>query len=419
MFLSEYFFFFLIYWNSILWIHREVREEERKRRMRIRKKWKIRFRIAAGVLLAASFLFSCIGKNREKNKLEHYPIEEFPKIQADLAGTKPEDPPAKEDWPCNFEEMKGVWISYLEYGRILTEKPEEMFRGEIQKMFDHVKEKGLNTVIVQVRSHGDAYYPSKYYPWSRYVTGTLGKDPGFDPLAIMVEEAHGRGLSIHGWINPYRLMQDKEMALLGEEYAIRKWYQNGDFMAKSGEYWFLNPGREEVQKLISDGVSELVENYRLDGIQIDDYFYTLPPQRFGQNEEDAQKNTTAMVKKIYQAVKAKDERILFGVSPAGNYTDKPRSDSTQYTDLTLWCREEGYLDYVVPQIYWDFSDPAAPFAEVLKRWEGLVEGGPVKLYIGLADYKFAGTEILANQIQAVEESQTAQGYLHFRYDQLS
>lgn len=385
----------------------------------MRKVWKNRLRIAAAMLLTVSLFFSCLGAKQAQKELEStFPLEEFPKAEDLPVGMEAAPEIPAEEWPLNYDEMKGVWISYLEYGRILTEKTKEEFSASIRQMFDNVKNKGLNTVVVQVRSHGDAYYPSEYYPWSQYVCGNVGTAPDFDPLAIMVEEAHKRKLSIHGWLNPYRLMQDKGMSLVDERYQIKKWYQNGDFMAKSGDYWYLNPGREEVRKLICDGVTELVEHYKLDGIQIDDYFYTLPPERFGQSPKDARNNTTATVEGIYRAVKAKNDKILFGVSPAGNYTDAPRSDSTQYTNLSLWCREEGYLDYVVPQIYWDFSDPAAPFAKVLKGWETLVGDGPVSLYVGLADYKFAGTPVLEQQIKAIEDSAVAKGYFHFRYDQL-
>lgn len=286
-------------------------------------------------------------------------------------------------------------------------------------MFDTIQKKEINTVFVQVRSHGDSYYPSSVYPWSQYVTGVVGKECGFDPLQIMVEEAHKRKLSIHAWINPYRLMKDSQMEQVDDSFAIKKWYQNPAYMTKKDNYWYLNPGNTEVQNLIFSGVKELMENYEIDGVQIDDYFYVAPPTAFGQTEQDAKQNTTTLVKGLYDTVKSVNPKALFGVSPAGNYMDAPRSDSTQYTNLNLWCTEKGYLDYVAPQIYWDFNDPVAPFEQVLSKWESLCEPSQTKLYVGLAGYKFSKTDILSKQVERCLNSKNAGGYIFFRYDDIA
>lgn len=346
-----------------------------------------------------------------------YPVMESPALSV---STQPAEKTERYQ-PLNYEEMKGVWISYLEYGWMLQGKTEEEFRQNICSVLDDVVGRGLNTVIVQVRSHGDAYYSSSCYPWSQYVSGSVGTAPAFDPLLIMIEEAHSRSLSVHGWLNPYRLMKDEGMNLLSEEYREKQWYQSENwqnYMVKADDYWYLNPGNEEVQQLILDGVKELVNGYALDGIQIDDYFYTMPPDSFGQNAEQAQANTTATVQGIYQTIKETNPEVLFGVSPAGNYLEIPKSDMTQYTDLMTWCTQEGYLDYVVPQIYWDFEDASAPFGTVLDRWESLLQGSSCKLYVGLAAYKFADSEILQQQTDDIANREIADGYLYFRYDNL-
>lgn len=359
----------------------------------------------------------------------YYPTSESPSFLQPLEGytlltseeTIVQTEVQEGDQPINYEDMKGVWISYLEYGWALKGKSEQEFYDAIQTMFDKVQSLGLNTVIVQVRSHGDAYYPSQWYPWSQYVSGSVGINPGFDPLQIMVEQAHQRGLSVHAWLNPYRLMQDEGMSLTPDQYLIKQWYQSAEYasyMTKVGDYWYLNPGNEQVQNLIIQGASELVNQYQIDGLQIDDYFYTASPQVFGQDHVQAKANTTAMVKGLYDAIKTVNTQVLFGVSPAGNYTDSPHSDNTQYTDLQLWCTTEGYLDYVAPQIYWDFDDAVAPFAEIVTKWENLVSDSSCKLYVGLADYKFAGTENFQKQMDFVDDCKVAKGYIHFRYDNL-
>ncbi|MGI5959549.1 MAG: glycoside hydrolase family 10 protein [Massiliimalia sp.] len=366
-------------------------------------------------MLCAFTSISCKGQGKDS----FYPVAEFPPANVQYTETGSQE---KQQAPLNYETMKGVWISYLEYSWALKGKTQAEFEQTISAMFDQIVSWGLNTVIVQVRSHGDAYYPSQYYPWSQYASGSVGVSPGFDPLAIMVEQAHQRNLSIHGWINPYRLMMDEGMNALSEEYLISQWYHSpgwAEYMQQgSNGYWYLNPGNEQALLLIVNGVSELVSQYSLDGIQIDDYFYTISPEVFGQTAEQARENTTKTVKGIYEAVHQQNDSLWFGVSPAGNYLDIPKSDQTQYTDLVTWCTQEGYLDYVSPQIYWDFDDPVAPFQTVLEKWENLVKGSPCRLFPGLAAYKFSGSDHLWDQAKAAEEGKVSNGYLYFRYDDL-
>lgn len=318
----------------------------------------------------------------------------------------------------NYSNMKGVWISYLEYGSLLTEKDENEFKNNIIKVFDNLKSKNINTAIVQVRSHSDAYYKSSIYPWSRYVTGVVAREPSYDPLDIIIKEAHDRNISLHAWINPYRLMTDEQMNLVPDKYLIKKWYNNEKYMTKYENYWYLNPSNEDVQNLIVDGVAEICNNYDVDGVQIDDYFFVPPKEAFKCTNDIAQKSTTSLVKKIYDKIKEIDSNILFGISPAGNYTDKPKSDITQYTLLEKWCTTKGYMDYVAPQIYWDCNDKVAPFKQIISKWQNLCRDKQVNLIIGLAGYKFAKTEELQNQINIVNNNPNLNGYIIFRYDDI-
>lgn len=320
---------------------------------------------------------------------------------------------------ADFPYMRGVWLSFLEYGWMLTGQTEAGFRGNVAVVMDRIVSLGLNTVVAQVRAHGDAFYPSEYFPWAQEVSGRVGQGADYDPLAILVEQAHARGLSLQAWVNPYRLMTDAQMAQIPERYAIRRWFGDPAFMVQEGAYWYLNPGNAQVQALILDGVRELVARYDVDGVQIDDYFYVPAPARFGHNEAQARGYTSAMVRAMYQTIKSVRPAALFGVSPAGNFDQVPDSDLTQFTDLVTWCTTPGYMDYVAPQIYWSFEDPQAPFETVLRAWEALCANGPVALVVGLAAYRFAGSQTLRDQVTRVERSPVARGYIYFRYEHLA
>lgn len=323
------------------------------------------------------------------------------------------------DKKLNYDNIKGVWISYLEYGQIMTNKTEAEFTQNITQIYDNLITKGYNTVIVQARSHSDAYYNSEIYPYSKYITGEVGKTPNYDPLKIMVKQAHNKNLSVHAWINPYRVMSDDDLNLVDDKYTIKKWYKdNQNLMVKHQDIWYLNPQNVDVQNLIASGVEEICKNYDVDGIQIDDYFFVPPIETFNCDAGKAKSSTTALVKKLYDTIKSAHKNILFGVSPAGNYTDKPKSDTTQYTDLETWCQNEGYIDYVAPQIYWAFDDKIAPFEQVLKKWSNLCKDKKVKLVIGLAGYKFANSDELNKQIDYVNNNKDLFGYIVFRYDNI-
>ena len=368
-------------------------------------------RILAAGLMCGLCLSSCAapgqgGAGNDVSVSVEFPLAELPSAEEPLpdGGT-----------------VRGVWISYLEMDHILRGKSEAAYREELTALLDRCEAWGLNTLLVQVRSHGDACYPSSCYPWSVHASGSVGQACGFDPLAVLLEMAAPRGMAVHAWVNPYRLMQDAEMEQVPEQYAIRAWYRDGAYMAQGEDgYWYLNAAHPEVQDLIVQGVEELVQTYDLAGVQIDDYFYDkVKPSDFGDSEEEGRSQVSALVRRLYRAVKAENPAMQFGVSPAGNFGAEPVSDSTQLTDLALWCTEGGYLDYVAPQIYWEFDHPTAPFLEVLQKWETLVQDSPVRLYVGLAAYKFAGSGVLEEEIQAVLEREIPRGYFLFRYDHLS
>lgn len=324
----------------------------------------------------------------------------------------------------SHDEMRAVWIAFLEFDSFKGSS-ESAFTARINQYFDTCLAKGLNTVIVQVRPHGDSMYPSQYYPWSKHASGVVNTALPYDPLAIMVSQAHSRNLEIHAWINPYRTMLDSEMALVSDNFPTKQWFNSADrdnYMVKCGDgRWWLKPGNKEVQKLIVDGAKEIVSNYNVDGVHIDDYFYGTTVSNYGDSVAQAKANTTAMVKGLYDGINSINTNVKFGVSPAGGFrmdSSLPASDLTYLsTDLNLWCKTPGYIDYVMPQIYWDYYHSIQPFSQTLAKWEQFVTADSVALYIGLAPYKYSDDIIHQMMTDSINNS-GSNGYALFRYDHI-
>lgn len=302
----------------------------------------------------------------------------------------------------NFREQKGFWITYLEYMSVLKNKSESSFKASVENYFDNISALGFNTVYVQVRAFGDAYYDSLLFPSGEQYNGTIGAGSSFDALKIMVKAAHERGLSVHAWVNPMRLMTSSQIENISDRYIIKNWYNNynGTYIAKSGERWYLNPAYDEVTDLIADGISEIVRNYDVDGIQIDDYFYPTTAESFDKAAYSASgtslslaewrmSNVNKMVKKLYKAAHNANPNIVFGISPQGSIEND--YDET-YADVRTWCSQSGYCDYILPQVYFGFDNAALPYAEVISQWSGMVKNADIKLVIGLAAYKIGAAD---------------------------
>lgn len=343
----------------------------------------------------------------------------------------------------NYSEQKGIWISYLEYSSAMMNKSAKAFRSTIGEYFDNVKALSFNTVYVQVRAFGDAYYRSELFPTGDRYNGTIGAKLSYDPLEIMVEEAHSRNLSVHAWINPMRLMTDSQMKSLSDSYTIKKWYNDSDkcgkYIVKSDGRWYLNPAYPEVEKLISDGISEIVSDYDVDGIQIDDYFYPTTAASFDSAAYKASgtskslsswrtDNINDMVKRMNKTVHSANSSVLFGISPQGSVSN---NYDTLYADVKTWCRSSDYCDYILPQVYFGFENAALPYEDTIALWSSMTSSGNVKLVIGLAGYKigaadaYAGangknewinnSDILSRQMKAAKKLSNYGGVAIFRY----
>lgn len=297
-------------------------------------------------------------------------------------------------------EWRAVWVSYLEFAE-MDFSSESAFRADAAALMDNCLSLGLNTVIAQVRPFGDALYRSSLFPWSHLCTGVQGQDPGFDPLDVLLTEAHARGLSLEAWVNPYRLRSSASMPPVLAESSLLNTHPEWVCTVNEGAY--LNPAIPEAADYVVQGVAELVQNYAVDGIHFDDYFYpTTDPsidaaQFAASGETDLtawrRANVTRLVKAAHDAVKAADPTLRFGVSPQGN-PDNDRNE--QYTDLSVWLTASGadaVVDYLCPQIYWGYgytlSSGSTRFAfeNITAEWLALPRAESTALYFGLGAYR--------------------------------
>ena len=343
------------------------------------------------------------------------------------------------------EEVRAIWLSYLDLKAMLLTSGdqsagEKQFTKNIETAFDNMQALGLNTVIAQVRPFSDALYECELFPWSYLAAGAEGKDPVFDPLEIMVEQAHARGMRLEAWINPYRVRNGANTREMSASNPANAMLKTGDAIQYNGAITY-NPASKKAQRLIVDGVKEIVENYDVDGIHFDDYFYPTTDMAFDKASYQSyrsaggtldqadwrRQNVNDLVKAVYAAIKEIDEDVVFGISPQGNMDN---NYNNQFIDVEEWLTEDGYIDYICPQIYFGFQNSTCPYAETVKAWDQQITND-VKLYVGLAPYKigledtYAGNgkwewanndDLLARMVETARESENYQGFSLFRYD---
>ncbi len=301
--------------------------------------------------------------------------------------------------PLNYEIMKAVWISQFDLDGILetgTQRSEESLRQIFSALCKKLAEDGYNTVIVQVRPYGDSFYPSAYYPWSSYALGSYGLYSSYDPLKVMIEEAHKVNLSFQAWINPMRVFGDeKTFNFINVSYKTRQWFDDKEkypnYIYKHETYHYLNVAYEEVRQLIIDGAAEIVRYYDVDGVHMDDYFYPTGIPRefdfeiFRESGFTSLKlfrmdNINKLVSGLYSAVKKENKNVLFGISPAGNL-DNVRDQCNLDIDTIL--AHKGYVDYIMPQIYWGFEHDSQPYKTCMQKWQALIKEPSIKFIVGL------------------------------------
>ena len=294
--------------------------------------------------------------------------------------------------PTAAAPYRAVWVSYLEWQQVDFSTP-ETFSGDIAVILDNIRNLGATVVLAQVRPFGDALYPSSYYPFSHLCTGQQGRDPGYDPLALLVQAAHDRGLALEAWVNPYRIQAGLTPALCGTSPA--KLHPDWVKYTDTGAY--LDPANTAVRQYIADAVGELCANYDVDGIHFDDYFYPTTDPAFDAADYAAsgtaltrddwrRENVNALVELCHAT--ARRYGVRFGVAPVG---DPEQNYALQYSDAARWLRQ-GTVDYLMPQLYWGQEyvkdgDTSHSLARLAGAWAALPRAAGVRLYAGLGAYR--------------------------------
>ena len=330
---------------------------------------------------------------------------------------------------------RAVWVSYLEWQQVDFSSAQS-FTADISTMLDNIASLGATVVLAQVRPFGDALYPSNYYPFSHLCTGAQGQDPGFDPLALLIQAAHARGLQLEAWINPYRLQSGNFPLLCAQSPALT----HPEWTKTTANGLYLDPANAEVRAFIADAVAELCRNYPLDGIHFDDYFYPTTDTAFDADDYAAagtslpladwrRENVNALMTLCYQT--AHQYGVRFGAAPVG---DPDRSYAEQYSDAALWLAQGGYVDYLMPQLYWGQAyikngSTAQSLGQLAARWAALPRAEDVTLAIGLGAYRIGDGDgsdtpgewstghALADQLAALNTLDIASCGL-YRYDSL-
>ncbi|MEW2138252.1 family 10 glycosylhydrolase [Streptomyces sp. NPDC005409] len=308
-------------------------------------------------------------------------------------------------------EFRGMWIASV----VNVDWPSESGlsaarqRAELLALLDTAVERKLNAVILQVRPAADALWPSKLEPWSQWLTGEQGVDPGWDPLGTAVAQAHARGLELHAWFNPYRVANHTDLDRLVSTHPARR---NPGWTVEYGGKLYYNPGLPEVRRFVQDAMLDAVSRYPVDAVHWDDYFYPYPVDGEYFDDDEAYEeyggsfdsradwrrhNTDTLVREMSERLRTVRPAARFGISPFGiwrNADRDPLGSRTQslatyddlYADTRKWVKE-GWIDYIVPQAYWHIGHPTADYAALVPWWARTVAGTDVELYVGEALYR--------------------------------
>ncbi|MCM3784130.1 family 10 glycosylhydrolase [Neobacillus mesonae] len=340
-------------------------------------------------------------------------------------------------------EMRGAWISTIN-----GDWPKSGSTGNIEKQkqdfiqeLDALESMGMNTVFVQLRGASDAIYPSTLVPWNRVLTGKQGTDPGYDPVAFMIEEVHKRGMEFHAWFNPFRANTTADTSKNAANHIVN---QHPEWIVTAKNQMYINPGIPEARQDIINVIMEVVNRYDIDGVHLDDYFYpsnvtfndtasfkTYNTKNFKNIDDWRVDNINMFVKSLGEQIKASKPSVEYGISPFGvwrNIADDATGSNTKagvtayddmHADVRTWIQEE-WIDYVAPQIYWSMSLTAARYDILVDWWVNEVKGTDVDLYIGHSPYKLGTTEVgwqsaneIINQLKYNEQYDEVDGDIYF------
>ena len=299
----------------------------------------------------------------------------------------------KSDSPkINYDYLKGVWLPYYEIGEIFSSLDEAQATEKTDKIFKELSDMGFNTVFFHARAFCDAFYTSSLFPSSKYAPAT------FDLLKIAVKQAHKYKLSLQAWINPYRVALGKSLSELDDSSPAKSLYlkdKSNLIIIKNDIY--LNPASTAAQRLILDGIREIIKNYDVDGVHFDDYFYpsaaaSIDKSLYAKYKNASGKlslnewriqNVNTLISAAKLVLETENKNLIFGVSPQAFLQ---KNKDTLFADVFYWINNS-FVDYICPQIYFGFKNETSPFEDTARQWKEYCENKNVKLYCGLALYK--------------------------------
>lgn len=335
-----------------------------------------------------------------------------------------------------IDEKRSIFISYIELNEYLNNKDSSSAKISIKEIVNNIYELGFNEIIVQVRSFSDAIYKSEVFPWSRYISSSEGVDPGYDALEEFIKEASRKNIGVVAWINPYRIRNTEDISDISHKSPAYTYLESDVVYINNGIYF--NPSKDEVVSLIVKGVEEIVKNYKVDGILFDDYFYPdneidmKDYSEYLKDNEYISKNeynlniVSQMIKKVHDV--CEKYGVDFGVSPDGNMEN---NYNKVFADVKRWCGSSGYIDFIMPQVYYGFNNESKAFKKVIEEWESIILDDSVKLRVALAFYKngsidkwaksgsdewILNDDIIMREIILSRNLNRYQGFSLFRYD---
>lgn len=335
-------------------------------------------------------------------------------------------------------EFRAAWIASVENIDWPSKKglSADSQKAEFIRQLDMHKRNGLNAVVVQIRPAADAFYPSSFEPWSEWLTGVQGKPPSpwYDPLQFMIEETHKRGMEFHAWCNPYRAVKTIGRSSIAPDHITKR---HRDWFVKFENTLYFDPGNKEVQQYVTSVIRDIVKRYDIDALHFDDYFYPYdivegnPTRDFPDKATFAQygngmtigdwrrSNVDSVILSISKAIKEEKPFCRFGISPFGVWRNKskdPEGSDTHagqtnydnlYADILLWLKN-GWIDYVAPQLYWEFSFAHAPYGVLVDWWSNHTYGR--HCYIGLGIYRAGSNPAWRNRTELMRQIQTERNY---------
>mgnify|MGYP004575071015 FL=1 len=334
------------------------------------------------------------------------------------------------------KESRGIFDSYIECTKYLNNKDSKKIKSEISNIIDNISKLHFNRVYLQVRPFSDSIYKSSIFPSSYTVVENQGDELTVDILDYFIKTAKAKNIEIYAWINPYRISNDTDITKISVNNPAYKWLDTNNVKIIKDRGIFYNPSSQEVINLIVDGVKEIVTNYQVDGIIMDDYFY--PDDSIDLVDYKEVENSISLtdyrlskvnelISSIYKNIKNINPKIQFGISPDGNINN---NYEIHYADVKKWLKDDGYIDFIMPQLYYGFNNEAKPYIKTLNEWNSLIKNN-TKLIVALSLYKSGSIDnyakngkyewiendnIIKKQIQVARNLTNCIGYSIFRYD---